>query len=105
MEEEGVASSIKSAAAAGPGWEVKCLVGGLEVKDQCTTQNGKVLVLNTPDGLIHVEFMEAVAVTEQANCTLGGKEQGLVAGLFFLHFLNAAMELLTATLSLATPQV
>jgi len=83
-----------------PGWLAECTVLGLKVNDVCTTEKGKALVENTEDGLVHVEFMEEVEKEEEANCTVGGKEHGLLFGLFFLHALNASGELIPLAVSL-----
>jgi hypothetical protein len=72
------------AAGNGPGWAAECTVLGVKVIDTCTTQNGKALVTNI-EGLLHIEFMEEIEKIEQANCSVGGAEQGLVNWLFFLH--------------------
>jgi hypothetical protein len=93
--------ALKSSVAAGPGWLVLCTVLGIDVDDICTTQNGKVLLTNEADGLIHVEFMTP-AQTEKANCSVGSKKEvGTVEGLFFLHALESLGELTPLALSLA----
>ncbi len=91
-----------------PGWEVKATCFGLPVTDKCTTNKGKVNVSNTEDGLVFAEFTEVVPVEQQANCTVGGKEQGLVAGSGWLHALSEEVggeELLTLAVSLAPEEV
>jgi len=77
--------SIKTAATAGAGWKAECTVLGVKVVDECTTQAGKFLIEND-EGLLHVEFMEEIEKGEEANCSIGGKEEGLVFWLFWLHF-------------------
>jgi hypothetical protein len=95
-------SAIKSTVTAGAGWLVECTVLGVKVDDTCTTQEGLVLLENETTGLLHVLFEPTVA-KEFANCTVGGKEEGLVEGLFYLHFLGAGTEELeTLAVSLAT---
>jgi len=90
-----------------PGWLVECTVLGIKVTDTCTTANGKTNLKNLADGLVEVEFPEVVEKSEQANCTLGGAEEGLVAGIFFLHALDPTEpleELATLAVSLAPEQ-
>lgn len=96
-------SSIKADGKSTPGWALECsLLGGLiKETDTCTTENSKVLLENTADGLVMVEYMEEVAKAEQANCTIGGKEEGLITGLFYLHALNSSGELVSLSVSLA----
>jgi len=86
-----------------PGWLIECTVLGLKVTDECTTANGKTNIENLADGLVKVVFPEIVEPIEQANCTLGGVEQGLVVGEFFLHVLDPTLpeELAMLAVSLA----
>jgi len=74
------------AAGEGPGWAAECTVLGVKVTDTCVTQHAKFLVL-VETGLLHIEFMEVLAKNEEAaNCSVGGKEEGLVNWLFWEHF-------------------
>jgi len=72
-----------------PGWEAECTVLGVKAKDVCTTENGKPTVKESGGNLL-IEFSETVAKTEEANCSIGGKEEGLVNGTFTLEALNSA---------------
>jgi hypothetical protein len=93
---------LKSAGT-GPGWVIKCTVAGMKIEDICTGQNNKALLVeNTTDGLVLGEFMETIEKTEEVNCSLGGKEVGLMVGQFLLHALGPLAELLTLAFSLAT---
>jgi hypothetical protein len=84
-----------------PGWLAECEVLFVKIDDTCTTTRGKVLLSNLADGLLEGEFMEVIALEEQVNCTVGGKEQGLVVGTGVIHALNASAELQTLAVSLA----
>jgi hypothetical protein len=83
-----------------PGWLAECEVLFVKIDDTCTTTKGKVLLSNLADGLLQGEFMEVILAEEQANCTVGGKEQGLVVGTGVIHALNASAELQTLAVSL-----
>jgi hypothetical protein len=72
-----------------PGYTVECTVGGLKVKDTCTTaaSNEAHIELNnlpaegSEPALVDVLFKEALLnVKEAATCSLGGAESGLVEG-------------------------
>jgi hypothetical protein len=104
VEQEGAAfsSTIKSAVTAGAGWLVECTVLGVKVDDVCTTQKGLVSLVGEVTGLVLVTFAPTKA-EEFANCTVGGKEEGLVNGTFELHALGSGTEELeTLSVSLAT---
>ena len=99
---------IKSDGKGEPGWTVTCTALGVKVTDVCTTENGKPKQeSNATTGEVESVFVEVLPLkTEEANCTVGGKEQGLVVGSLFLNALNeAGTELLTLTVSLATEVV
>ena len=97
---------IKNGGAGEPGWKVVCTALGVKVTDECTTENGKPTQVNhTPTEEVESVFEETVAKSEEANCTVGGKEEGMVQGSLFLNALNTAgTELLALTVSLA-PEV
>jgi hypothetical protein len=86
-----------------PGWLVECtipLIG--RINDECVTNNGTVIVTNNEtNGTIEWEFPEATeAKAEQTNCSLGGKEEGLVVGKFITEALNPAGVKQTVAVSL-----
>ncbi len=98
---------IKNGGKGEPGWTVTCTALGVKVTDTCTTENGKPLQENIAGtGEVESVFAEVVAKAEEANCTVGGVQQGLVVGSLFLNALNAAgTELLTLTVSLTAEVV
>ncbi len=87
-----------------PGFQVTCTALGIKVTDTCTGENLKSTQKN--DGTteeVEVTGLETVEKSEEASCTVGGKEEGLISGSGFLTALNAAgTELLGLTVSLAS---
>ncbi len=60
----------------GPGWAVKCGVGGiLKVTDECTAGYTNTLVENTAGGVV-TPFNEV----ETYSCTLGNSTSGMISG-------------------------
>ncbi len=86
-----------------PGFTVTCTALGVKVTDTCTSENLKLTQKN--DGAteeVEVEALEEVEKSEQSNCTVGGKEEGLLFGTGLLTALNSSgTELLSLTVSLA----
>jgi hypothetical protein len=73
-----------------PGWLVECtipLIG--RINDECVTDNGTVILTNEANGTVAAEFPEP-ANEEQADCTEGGKLEGLVVGKFIIEALTPA---------------
>jgi len=72
-----------------PGWEAECTVLGVKAKDLCTTESGKPTVKEV-GGNLEIEFLANTQTgAEQAECSIGGKEEGLVNGTFKLEALNS----------------
>ncbi len=92
---------IKSDGKGEPGWQVECTALGVKVSDTCVTENGKPVQKND-EATEEVESIFALEVekSEEANCTVGGKEEGLLAGSLFLTALVGGV-LLKLTVSLA----
>ena len=96
---------IKNGGAGAPGWSITCTALGVKVTDECTNENGKPIQVNHTATEEIESVFGTVAKSEEANCTVGGKEEGMVEGSLFLNALNAAgTELLALTVSLA-PEV
>ena len=76
---------IKSDGKGEPGWQMECTALGVKVSDTCVGENGKPTEKND-EATEEVEAIaqEEVEKSEQANCTVGGKEEGLVFGSGFL---------------------
>ncbi len=94
--------SIRSNGKGEPGWEFTCTALGVKVTDTCASENGGPEQIND-DATEEVEslFPEAVEKREEANCTVGGKEEGLIFGSVLLDALNSSgTELLDLTVSL-----
>jgi hypothetical protein len=92
---------ILKIAAGNPGWEAECTVLGVKITDVCTAADRLVALFPLADGLVEGEFKEELEEpAEAANCTIGGAQQGLVAGVGLIHALNNAGELLPLALSL-----
>jgi RHS repeat-associated protein len=74
-----------------PGWQVKCLVIGIEVTDTCKGETAEPLMENTVEG-------DVLAIFNQAGifgCTIGGANQGEIKG----ELLNATLEGLPISVS------
>ena len=95
---------IKSDGKGIPGWEVECTALGVKVTDKCETENGKPEQLNnTSTEEVEATFLESVAESEEAKCSVGGEKEGLVVGTLLTDALSASgTELLALTVSLAT---
>jgi len=76
----GVFLDALTAGGNGPGYKVECtnILGGKST-DECTTQKGTTELTNEGENVLSV-FPAAPAPSEFANCSIGGKEQGLVSG-------------------------
>jgi hypothetical protein len=85
-----------------PGWLVECTVLGIKATDTCTTNKSQMLLQNSEGGVVKAEYMEEVASEEDANCTLGGAEQGLQVGLSVIQALTEGGELLSLAVSSTT---
>lgn len=74
-----------------PGWQVKCLIIGIEVTDTCKGETVEPLVENTAGGDVLAIFNQGGIV----GCTLGGANQGEIKG----ELLSAALEKLRISVS------
>lgn len=59
-----------------PGWEVKCLIGGLAVEDSCEGPTSAQISEGTSESNLLEEFNSAAPVT----CSEGGAESGIIRG-------------------------
>jgi hypothetical protein len=106
METSGIwLDAITGSTVAGvkPGWLVECTVPLIgKINDECTTNNGTVILTNNEStGIVEGEFPEAPeSKSEQANCTVGGAEEGLVVGKFTTEALTPGGVRVPLTLSL-----
>ncbi len=96
-------NELKSDGKGEPGWQVTCTALGVKVTDTCTSEHLKPRQLNhTSTEEVESAFEETVSKEEEANCTVGGNEEGLVAGSLFLDGLSEnELELLDLTVSFA----
>jgi len=70
---------VRSAAAAGPGYKVECVTGGIfKVADECTGGISTKMT-NSSDGNVQAEF-DAISEAETGTCKLGGAGSGRVRG-------------------------
>ena len=85
--EKTVRNYIRATNGKGAGWSVTCKTGIFELTDECTTEKGRTAVSrnftfgpnNFRELLVLLNF-SPLAKTEDATCTIGGKESGEVLG-------------------------
>jgi hypothetical protein len=70
------------------GWQVTCLVVGLNFSDLCTLTLGRALLSNEANGTVDVLFNSADVNQPKGNCERGGAESGLVDGLLIAEALE-----------------
>lgn len=85
---------INTGNASGAGWELKCIVSGIETRDVCIsgtkTESGSgeavlVLLENMSGEFVNMAYNEvALFPSQYDNCSIGSEESGLVKGEFLL---------------------
>jgi len=84
-----------------PGWEAECTAFGIKVNDVCKTESGAPPQENSTEEEVLSTFPENPEEIELADCTVGGEDQGLLAGSLLLKALSAnGLELLSLAVSL-----
>jgi hypothetical protein len=75
-----------------PGWNVKCVVGGIfEVADECVGRTSTAVKANRSEGSVEGEFE---AKSEAASCSLGNSTSGHVRGIVITKLRMSNGELL-----------